>query len=111
MSVNSFSRLGSANTYDNAQRNLMTRQSKLSNLQENLTSGKRVVKASDDPTSAAQAERALNRIGRIATDQRALESQRTSIVQAESALGRRDRRVAALSRTGGERRQWRLQRQ
>jgi flagellar hook-associated protein 3 FlgL len=87
MSVNSFSRVGSANTYDNAQRTLMARQSKLSNLQENLTSGKRVVKASDDPTSAAQAERALNRISRIATDQRALESQKTSIVQAESALG------------------------
>jgi flagellar hook-associated protein 3 FlgL len=87
MSVNSFSRTGSANTYDNAQRNLMTRQGNLASAQENLTSGKRVVRASDDPTSAAQAERALNRIGRIATDQRALEAQRTSIVQAESALG------------------------
>jgi flagellar hook-associated protein 3 FlgL len=87
MSSNSFSRLGSATTYENAQRTLTTRQSKLANLQENLTSGKRVVKASDDPTSAAQAERALNRIGRIATDQRALEAQRTSIIQAESALG------------------------
>jgi flagellar hook-associated protein 3 FlgL len=87
MSSNSFSRLGSATTYENAQRTLMTRQSKLANLQENLTSGKRVVKASDDPTSAAQAERALNRIGRIATDQRALESQRNSIIVAESTLG------------------------
>lgn len=87
MSVNSFSRVGTVSTYDNTQRTLMARQSKLSSLQENLTSGKRVLKASDDPASAAQAERALNRIGRIATDQRALEAQRTSIVQAESALG------------------------
>ena len=87
MSVNSFSRVGSANTYDNAQRALMARQGKLASAQENLTSGKRVVRASDDPTSAAQAERALNRIGRISTDQRALEAQRSSIVQAESALG------------------------
>ncbi len=80
-------RLGSANTYDNALRNLSARQSNLSNLQENLTSGKRVVRASDDPTAAAQAERALTRISRIATDQRALESQRNSIIMAESTLG------------------------
>ncbi|MDO9195094.1 flagellar hook-associated protein FlgL [Rhodoferax sp.] len=83
----SFSRLGSANTYDNALRNISNRQSALSSLQENLTSGKKVVRASDDPTSAAQAERALNRISRIQTDQRALESQRNSIVMAESTLG------------------------
>ncbi|MEO8118408.1 MAG: flagellar hook-associated protein FlgL [Rhodoferax sp.] len=85
--MTSFSRLGSANTYDNALRNLSTRQSALSGLQENLTSGKRVVRASDDPTSAAQAERALTRMSRIATDQRALESQRSSITMAESTLG------------------------
>lgn len=87
MTTTSFSRLGSANAYDNSVSNLSTRQSSLSKLQENLTSGKRVLHASDDPTSAAQAERALNRISRIQTDQRALESQRNSIVQAESTLG------------------------
>jgi flagellar hook-associated protein 3 FlgL len=87
MTTTSFSRIGSANTYDNALRNLSTRQSALSSLQENLTSGKKVVRASDDPTGAAQAERALNRISRIATDQRALESQRNSIAMAESTLG------------------------
>lgn len=83
----SLARLGSANTYDNAIRNVSQRQTALSNLQENLTSGKRVVRASDDPTGAAQAERALTRISRIATDQRALESQRNSIIVAESTLG------------------------
>lgn len=83
----SFSRLGSANTYDNAVSNLANRQTALSGLQENLTSGKRVVRASDDPTGAAQAERALTRISRIATDQRALESQRSAITIAESTLG------------------------
>jgi flagellar hook-associated protein 3 FlgL len=87
MSSNSFSRLGSANTYDNAQRTLMTRQSTLAAQQENLTAGKRVLHASDDPTSAAQAERALNRISRIATDQRALDAQRNSITVAETTLG------------------------
>lgn len=82
-----FNRLGSANTYDNALRNISNRQMALSNLQENLTSGKKVVRASDDPTGAAQAERALTRISRIATDQRALEAQRNSIAMAESTLG------------------------
>lgn len=80
-------RLGTANMYDNALRNLGTRQTNLSNLQENLTSGKRVVRASDDPVSAAQAERAINRLARIQTEQRALETQRNAIAQAESALG------------------------
>lgn len=82
-----FVRLGSANAYDTSLANIMNRQSSLSNLQENLTSGKRVVRASDDPTSAAQAERAITRLARIQTDQRALESQRDSITQAESTLG------------------------
>ena len=83
----SFTRLGTANTYDNVLRNLQTRQTTLANLQENLTSGKRVVVASDDPTGAAQAERSLTRIARIASDQRALEAQRNSITAAEGALG------------------------
>ncbi len=80
-------RSGSANLFDNAVRNIAARQAGLSRLQDNLTSGKRVVRASDDPTSAANAERALNRLSRIATDQRALESQRNAIASAESVLG------------------------
>ncbi len=84
---NNIYRLGTANMYDNALRNLGARQTNLSNLQENLTSGKRVVRASDDPVSAAQAERAINRLARIQTEQRALETQRNAIAQAESALG------------------------
>jgi flagellar hook-associated protein 3 FlgL len=86
MSVASFSRLGTANTYDNTLANLQSRQNKLSSLQEQLTSGKRVTNPSDDPTAAAQAERALNRLARISTDQRALESQRNAISQAEGTL-------------------------
>lgn len=84
---NTIYRLGTANMYDNALRNLGARQTSLSNLQENLTSGKRVVRASDDPVSAAQAERAINRLSRIQTEQRALETQRNAIAQAESSLG------------------------
>ena len=87
MSSPSFTRLGTATQYDNAVRNIGARQSSLANLQENLTSGKRVLRASDDPVGAAQAERALTRIARIQTEQRALEVQRSSVAQAESSLG------------------------
>lgn len=87
MATTTLSRLGSANTYDTALRNITNRQTALSNLQENLTSGKKVVRASDDPTGAAQAERALTRMSRIQTEQRALEAQRNSIAMAESTLG------------------------
>lgn len=80
-------RLGSANTYDNALQNLYTRQSDLSSQQEKLTSGKNVNRPSDDPTGAAQAERAMTRITRVATEQRALDVQRNSITMAESTLG------------------------
>ena len=85
--MTSFNRLATANTYDNALRNITQRQSALSGLQEHLTSGKRVVRASDDPSSAAQAERALTRMSRIVTDQRALASQSDAIAMAESTLG------------------------
>ena len=84
--MTTFTRLGSANAYDTALSNIMNRQSSLASLQENLTAGKKIVRASDDPTGAAQAERAITRLARIETDQRALESQRNSIAQAESTL-------------------------
>ena len=84
---NSLYRVSTANQYDTALRNIGQRHTSLSHLQENLTSGKRVVRPSDDPVSAAQAERAINRLARIQTEQRALETQRNAIAQAESALG------------------------
>lgn len=87
MTVTSFSRLGTANAYDSTVANLQTRQNNLSNLQQTLSSGKKINTPSDDPTGAAQAERALNRLARIATDQRALETQRNAIASAESTLG------------------------
>jgi len=80
-------RLGSANTYDRALQNLYARQSELSNQQEKLTSGKNVNRPSDDPTGAAQAERALTRLARISSDNRSLEVQRSAITLAESTLG------------------------
>lgn len=85
--MTNFYRVSTANMYDSTLRNLAARQKQLVDLQENLTSGKRVVRPSDDPVAAAQAERALTRISRIQTEQRQLEVQRDSIALGESALG------------------------
>lgn len=85
--TSSFFRVSTANMYDASVRNLSTRQKTLVDLQENLTSGKRVVRPSDDPVAAAQAERALTRISRIQSEQRTLEVQRGAVALAESTLG------------------------
>ncbi len=83
----SLSRIGTATQYDSTVRNISTRQNSLARLQENLSAGKRVLRASDDPVAAAQAERALTRIARIQTEQQALDVQRSAVAQAESSLG------------------------
>lgn len=80
-------RLGSANTYDNALRQLTMRQANMATLQEQITAGKKVLRPSDDPSGAAQAERAITRMARVTTDQRALEVQRNAVSTAESTLG------------------------
>ena len=80
-------RIGTSNNYDNALEQLFKRQAELATQQEKLSTGLRVNRASDDPIGAAQAERAMVRIGRIAVDQRALETQRSAIATAESTLG------------------------
>ena len=82
-----FSRISSSNSYDRSLQNISNRQGSLAELQENLTSGKKVLRSSDDPTGAALAERALTRINRVTADQRALESQRNAMASAESTLG------------------------
>ena len=85
--ANTFLRLSTANTYDTARQTLVSRQNALADLQAKLTAGKRVTRASDDPTSAAQAERAQNRMARITVEQRALEVQKSAIALGESTLG------------------------
>ena len=80
-------RIGTSNNYDNALEQLFKRQAELATQQEKLSTGLRVNRASDDPIGAAQAERAMVRIGRIAVDQRALETQRSAIATAEATLG------------------------
>lgn len=85
--ANTFVRLSTATTYDAARQTLQERQTALADLQAKLTAGKRVTRASDDPTAAAQAERAQNRIARISVEQRALEVQKSAIALGESTLG------------------------
>lgn len=80
-------RLATSNMYDASIANLQRRQQALQQQQAQLTSGKRVSMASDDPTGAARAERALASIGRVDANQRALEASRNSMTLAESALG------------------------
>ncbi len=85
--MSNIARIGTANMYDSTVRNLTSRQSTLVDLMEKTTAGKRVLRASDDPVAAAQAERAQTRLTRTATDQRALDAQRNIIDYAESTLG------------------------
>jgi flagellar hook-associated protein 3 FlgL len=80
-------RLSTSNLYDASIANLQRRQQALQEQQQQLTSGKRIATASDDPTGAARAERALAAIGRVDANQRALEASRNSMTLAESALG------------------------
>jgi flagellar hook-associated protein 3 FlgL len=87
MSTTTFSRLATANAYDSTVAHLQDRQNTLAKLQQSLSSGKKINAPADDPTGAARAERALNRLARIATDQRALETQRNAMASAESTLG------------------------
>ena len=78
----SISRLGTANMYDRTINNINRQQSELASQMEHTSAGKRVIRPSDDPVAAAQAERARNRLERIATDQRGLDAQTTTITYA-----------------------------
>lgn len=80
-------RITAANAYETSIANLQQRQQDLTEAQTRLTSGKRVQVASDDPVAAARAERALAAMMKTEADQRALESSRNVVQQAESALG------------------------
>lgn len=80
-------RIATAHSYDQTVSNLSKRSADLSSLQERISTGKRVQRASDDPVAAVLAEAASNRMRRAETDQRSIETARTSLSQAESALG------------------------
>lgn len=80
-------RVSTANSYDRTLHNIGQRSSELSKSQEHISSGKRVLRASDDAVAATLAERARNRQLRNESDLRALEASRTALTQVESALG------------------------
>ena len=80
-------RITTAYTHGASLDNLQRRQGQLADAQDRLTSGKRVSKASDDPTAAARAERAMASVNRTEANLRALEASRTAMQQTEVALG------------------------
>lgn len=80
-------RLSTANIFDASIATLQKRQQHMQDSQQRLTSGKRIERASDDPTGAARAERALAAIGQVEANQRALDASRNSMTLSESALG------------------------
>ncbi|MGN1055770.1 MAG: flagellin, partial [Comamonas sp.] len=83
----SIQRMGTAHMYDRTITNINKQQSELALQMEHATAGKRVIRASDDPVAAAQAERARNRMSRIESDQRVLDAQVSTISYAEATLG------------------------
>ena len=80
-------RLSTSNMFEASISTLQRRQEQMQEAQERLTSGKRIQRASDDPTGAARAERARNTLGQVEASQRALEASRNSMTLAEGALG------------------------
>ena len=80
-------RVATANTFDRTIQNINRRQSELAQAQEQLSSGKRVNRASDDAVAATLAERAQNRLARVQADQTALEASKSSLTLVEAGLG------------------------
>ena len=80
-------RVSTSSTYDATIANLQRRAQELSRSQEQMSSLKRVNRASDDPTAAARAERALAVEARSAATQRAIDASMNAVSQTESTLG------------------------
>lgn len=67
-------------------RDLRTRREALDRTQEQVSTGRRVVRPSDDPAAAAEAERARASLSRIESERRTLGAARTALGQADNAL-------------------------
>lgn len=80
-------RITTANSFAQSIATLQKRQQDLNRAQEQMTTGKRVLLASDDPTAAARAERARALMQRTDSTQRALDASRNAMTLTESALG------------------------
>ncbi|MGC4394842.1 flagellar hook-associated protein FlgL [Hydrogenophaga sp. T2] len=79
-------RIATSNQYDRTVAQLGMRQTELARQQERMSTGKQVLKASDDPVAATLNEASRNRSSRLEADLRALNASRTSLQQAESGL-------------------------
>jgi flagellar hook-associated protein 3 FlgL len=80
-------RISTANVYDKGIDTLNRRQAELADIQEQLTTGKRIQRASDDPAAAARAERATASLERAIANQRGVDASRVAMTQTESTLG------------------------
>lgn len=80
-------RISTENAYAATIDALQQRQQRLADAQQQLSSGKRVARPSDDPAAAARSERALAASARSDADQRALQASRNAMQQSEAALG------------------------
>jgi len=79
-------RINTAQSFDAAISQLQKRQIAMSESQQQLTSGKRVQRASDDPASAARAERAMAAMARSEANLRGLDTSRSMTLFTEAAL-------------------------
>jgi flagellar hook-associated protein 3 FlgL len=79
-------RVSTANSFDRTVASINERQVKLAQVQDQLSTAKRVNKASDDPVAAVLSERALNRKAQREADLRALDASRRSLEQTDAAL-------------------------
>lgn len=80
-------RISTANAYDLSIDQLSRRQADLASVQEQLSTTKRVNRASDDPAAAARAERALAAEMRVDANQRAVDASENAMALTEGALG------------------------
>jgi flagellar hook-associated protein 3 FlgL len=80
-------RISTANLFETGVNTLQQRQSELNKAQQQLTSGKRIDKLSDDPSASARAERARAAEARAVADQRAIDASRAAVSQVEAAYG------------------------
>lgn len=80
-------RISTANSYDASVESLIQRQTALATAQEQLTTGKRINRASDDPAAAGRAERALAAESRADATQRAINASENAMRLSESAIG------------------------
>ncbi|HEY8707419.1 MAG TPA: flagellar hook-associated protein FlgL [Burkholderiaceae bacterium] len=80
-------RISTADSYNTSLDTLMQRQTQLSATQLQMTTGKRVNVASDDPAAAARSERAQAAEQRTVANQRAVDASSNAMTLTESALG------------------------